>query len=177
MPRGVFERKKKVEKPIENEGEADKLAELVGSLSILVHKLEERVTLLEVLPVKETQILHVDSPQSTFAPIQSLPSSTHPVPLEYRQIVDSVLNGSFGINVEGRSDIPAFTFTVVVPEKYSTATKEQLNMIGGYDIRPKTLNYADGTNGVREWSEKVFNSFSAEIKAQIVADRSQLVHA
>ena len=109
-----------------------------------------------------------ESGSSLFSP------SLHPVPMEYRDIVDSVLNKAFGVNVEALSDTPAFKFIIIVPDKYSSATVEQKRMVGGYDIRPKVINYAEGGNGVRLWSEKVFSSFNPEIKAQIVSDRSQL---
>ena len=142
-----------------------------------IDALETRVELLE-----KTRIAHLEqsatnpSSTSTLASgiTPNLTESKHPVPMEYREIVSTILNGNFDVLVEGRTDLPAFEFTIVVPDKYSTASPDQKQMLGGKDIRPKVITYAEGINGVREWSERVFNNFSNEIKAQIVADRSQL---
>lgn len=97
-------------------------------------------------------------------------ATNYPIPLEYRQLVDNILNRSFGIEITPRSDAPLFEFTVVVPEKYSTLTQPQREM-NMRDIRLKVLSYAEGVNGVREWCERVYSSFSQEVKGQITQDR------
>jgi hypothetical protein len=96
----------------------------------------------------------------------------YPVPYEYRQIIDEILNKSFGISVEPMSDTPAFTLTIIVPDKYSTMSPAQREMYK-VDIRPKILTYADGINGVRLWAEKVLSSFNAEKKTTILQDRME----
>lgn len=94
----------------------------------------------------------------------------YPIPEDYREIVDHVLNKNFGIQVIPRSDSPHFELIIVVPDKYSSISAEQKKALGA-DLRPKVLNYAEGLNGVREWAEKVYENLSSEIKALVVADR------
>lgn len=93
-----------------------------------------------------------------------------PVPMEYRDLVGTILNKDFGINLEPLSDSPAFQFTIVVPEKYSQLTAEQKKTFGA-DMRSKVITYAQGVNGVKEWVERVFSSFSPETKSLIVQQR------
>ena len=97
-------------------------------------------------------------------------ATNYPIPQDYREIVNNVLNRSFGIEITPRSDAPLFEFVVIVPEKYSTMTPDQKQMMKR-DIRLKVINYAEGANGVRSWCELVYNSFSQEIKGQITQDR------
>jgi len=96
--------------------------------------------------------------------------SDFPVPTEYRGIVNQLLNQDFGIKIEP-ADGSSFLFTVIVPDKYSPTTLAQRKMLGGNDIRPKVITHVEGENGVRLWTERVFNNFNSEIKAAIIADR------
>ena len=149
-----------------------------GPLSYMkehINGLEIRVSALETLLAKESPKLQELVSESTSSTVSKGElKSPHTVPFEYGEVVASILNSSFGILVQGKSDLPAFEFSIVVPDKYSTAHPDQKAMLGGHDLRPKVISYAEGINGVRQWCERVFNSFSNEIKAQVVADRSQL---
>lgn len=94
------------------------------------------------------------------------------VPTEYRESVDKVLNDSFGVNIVPMTDAPSFQFNVVVPEKYSSLTKEQMKMYGA-DVRSKVITYAEGKNGVEEWAQKVWSSFKPDMQSMITADRQK----
>lgn len=93
-----------------------------------------------------------------------------PVPPAFRGVVDEVLNDQFGVQITQMDDSPAFQLNIVVPEKYSSLKGEQLKMAGA-DIRSKVVSHADGVNGVREWANRVFESFNPDMKAMILADK------
>lgn len=95
---------------------------------------------------------------------------SYPIPLEYRQLVDHVLNRNFNIKVEPMNDAPAFVFSIEVPDKYSNMTPSQ-KLMTKVDSRPKVISMAEGVNGVRQWAERVYKNFNPEIQAMIVADR------
>lgn len=184
MPRGVFERGKKKELEIphpapqpEISGNIEEtiskligplvksVADLANEVSILKNKASDPLT-LPIEPLTNT----VQDP----TPVAPMTQETtkNPVPLEYRQVVDSVLNKSFGIRIVGINDRPSFELILVVPEKYQTLS-EAYRAIYKEDLRPKVINYSDGTPGVRSWAEKVFESFSQDLKSLIVNDRVQ----
>jgi len=96
-----------------------------------------------------------------------------PVPMEYREIVNTSLNGNFILNIEPVSDRPAFILNIFVPDKYSNITEEQKKILGG-DLRTKVIDYTDGIVGVRSYVELVYRSFSPGVQAQIVMDRANL---
>ena len=92
------------------------------------------------------------------------PTDYLPVPPDYVDTVDLVLNKNFGIRFEPQKDAPSFLFTIVVPPKYSRVKE-------GEDIRTKVITYSDGANGVRLWAEKVYETFDSDTKFRIVEDR------
>ena len=142
------------------------------TLFSLKSEFEELVKRIEVLENKKVEVKLDDSGQ-TVDPTKTITSATQfetPIPMDYRMIVDEVLNKNFGIKIVPRNDAPLFEFIVIVPDKYSNATEEQKKDLGG-DLRVKVLNYADGANGVREWCQKIYDSFSQEIKGLITADK------
>lgn len=149
-------------------------------LEALVLTLADQVKSLvdDIKSLKEANPL-VSSPVS--APTDNIPatpqptvteSTVYPVPIEYRECVDQELNKEFGVTIDPHPDAPLFTFTVVVPDKYSNMTPSQRE-INKADLRPKVISYAEGINAVREWSQRVFNNFSPEIRSLIVNDRMQ----
>ncbi len=105
-------------------------------------------------------------------PVQPLAEQAIPVPTGYREVVDSVLNKSFGLELESHRDAPLVTVTIVVPDKYSPMTPQQRE-IQPRDIRPKVITLAGGVNELKEWADLVYKNFTPEIQAMIVADRSQ----
>lgn len=99
------------------------------------------------------------------------PINTIPIPAEFRQQVDSVLNKDFGIEIEGTGDPLSMLFTIVIPDKFSRLSLSQKEA-SMRDISPKVIDRALGINGIKEWCDKVYSTFAPEIQAQIVADRS-----
>lgn len=134
------------------------------SVSAKVAELEEKLN--RVLEKLEKP---VETPPVTTFP-EPAPVAGAPVPVDFREIVDQVLNKHFGVRINPRPDSPQFEFVVVVPEKYSHLTPAEKKLMHE-DLRTKVMGYADGPAGVREWAQKVYESFNQEIKAQIVADR------
>ena len=114
----------------------------------------------------------LNTTQATASVAEALTSSatSNPIPLEYRQIVDDVLNKSFGVEINPRSDLPAFEFVVKVPKKYSNAPNSHWEMYKS-DNRPRVISYSDGLLGVRQWCEKVFDNFNQDTRTIIVNDR------
>jgi len=137
-------------------------------LEALVKKLEQRVEELEQ-KAKEV-IVKVEEVKDEAKPVTIEEYNKYPVPLDYRNIVDTVLNPEFGLSVEPATDRPMFTLRIVVPEKYSNLNAEEKRMLGA-DFRIKVIDYASGANGVREYAELVFKSFNPQIQSMIVADR------
>ncbi len=95
-------------------------------------------------------------------------SGTFPVPPEYQDIVKYALNSNFKATIDYKTE--GMEFTIIVPQKYSTLTPEQVKVIGG-DLRTKIIPQHEGANGVRLWAEKVYGSFPAETKSMIQTDR------
>lgn len=110
-------------------------------------------------------------------PTSNLPESfvkefgeSDPVPVDYRKAVDQILNPGFGIHSKAHTDAAQFTFTVVVPEKYSGFTPEQKAMLHA-DLRSRVITYGEGLAGLKEWLDIVWKSFNPDVQAQITADR------
>jgi len=91
-----------------------------------------------------------------------------PIKLEYREIINNVLNQHFAVHSRGTEG--GFLFTIVVPERYSSFSPDQKAMLK-VDLRGKVIEYALGSLGVKEWAETVFKNFTPEIQSLIVADR------
>ena len=96
--------------------------------------------------------------------------NSDPIPPDFSDIVRNTLNKNFTVELFSRTDAPLMELHIVVPDKYSTMTVEAKEMVKR-DIRTRVISYAEGVNGVREFAEKVYNSFTPEYRSQIVADR------
>ena len=136
-----------------------------AELSIKVDKL---TALVEGLLNSKVEKVAPSTPEGA-SKIEEM-DSKYPVPKEYREIVGTVLNKHFGIQLEPMNDSPAFNLTIVVPERYDTLTPAQREMHVA-DIRPKVISYADGVNGIRMWVEKVLSSFGVDDRVRIAHDR------
>jgi hypothetical protein len=95
-------------------------------------------------------------------------ANNYPVPQEYKDIVNSVLNKYFGIEIVYTA--AGFIFTVIVPEKYSTLTDKEKEIIK-QDRRSKLIPNFEGVNGVKMWVDLIYSSFSMEYKALITQDK------
>lgn len=128
-------------------------------LNKLLKELETRVKVLENASL-EVPVVHKIEP--AMPAIQD--PNNPPVPPVYRKMVDDILNYRFGIKIDYQPN--AFSFTVIVPKEYSTLTEEELRMVGA-DLRSRTISYADGENGVRDWLNLVWMSFNPTAQARI----------
>jgi hypothetical protein len=140
------------------------LKNVVGDLTNRIEKLENRE--------KET-IVEKPSEPPVAQPSATREETTYPVPIEYRDIVDSVLNRKFGLKIEPLRDRPEFMLTIIVPEEYSNMTDKEKEMYKT-DLRSKIISYAEGSNGVRLWAEQVYKNLGPETQARIAEDRAKL---
>ena len=97
--------------------------------------------------------------------------NSFPIPVEYREIVDNTLNKAFGIEVNSHSG-GSFEFSILVPETYSNAGVNHWELFHE-DKRTRIIETALGDNGVRLWTQHVFDNFPAETRSRIAFDRSQ----
>ena len=140
---------------------SDNMALLVDEIKSLKDSLQPKQ---EVKPQEVFNGAQVNMAQTNVA------VSTVPVPQEYRELVNMILNKSFGVRMEYRIDAPLFEFSIIVPDKYSNMPLPQRE-VQKEDSRPKVITMAEGKNGVKEWCEKVYRNFNVEIQSMIVADR------
>jgi len=91
------------------------------------------------------------------------------IPMEYREIVNEVLNKKFGVKIDYLPDKPQFIFSVIVPKEYSNMSEEEWE-IKKADVRSKVISMAEGANGVRQWCEQIYNNLSPETRARIKQD-------
>lgn len=140
-------------------GQIDVLAEAVASLSAQVDALTKQ---LETAPPR------VPAPKP---PVDV--KSDVPIPTDYRNLVDTILNTRFGIEIKSAWDAPAFDLSILVPQDYSNAGKPHWETYKE-DRRSRVILSALGLNGVREWVQKVYDNFDTETKTRITMDRTAL---
>lgn len=122
---------------------------------------------------KMTRTLETKTTETTTLEINGVEvKDDYPIPQEYQQAVNSILNKDFGVRILPIKDAPAFQFIVLVPKKYSNVSPAHLQMYK-YDMRPKVITYTEGTNGVKEWCEAVYKNLGAETQAMITTDRNK----
>lgn len=162
--------------PDDNQEEPKKKRVGAPKKTIYVKRLEKRMKDMEAMLLSIQQsINHTEPPQASELEAEVKESKqddkkNFPVPEDYRQAVNNILNEDFGVLVEPQSDSPEFNLIIVVPNKYSSMSLEEHKMHKA-DLRSKNISYAEKTNGVRAWAEKVYESFNPETRAQIVKDR------
>lgn len=140
------------------------LAEIVTSLREAISTLQSKVEALKpASPVPP--LSREEAPQAERPNLASTP-----VPLEYREIADTILNRSFGLEIVPRQDLPAFELTVLVPQTYSNASSAHWDMYHA-DRRTKVISYADGLHGVRAYIEQIFNNLDQDTRTRVVTDR------
>ena len=148
-----------------------------------VQELKKKNELLEAkIKELEEKLLQVSQPQRVLdvpqvalhsaPPMEQTTTFSAPVPVDFRQLVDDILNRSFGIAIRPRADAPLFELIIKVPQKYSNAPKPHWEMYNS-DERVKVLDYAVGASGVREYCERVFKNFDPTVQSLIVSDRVQ----
>lgn len=142
----------------------EKKDELVGRIEAL----EVAVRELKDKPVEAV----VSAPEAT--PSQLTKAEKFPIPFEYQEMSKTILNGKFGIELDYSSDTASFALSVIVPQEYSNAGKPHWEMYHE-DRRTRMIQNALGANGVREWLQKVYESFDMETRSRIANDRALLV--
>ena len=144
-----------------------KLAELSEGLGKVNERLDEMATkkVLEESIVPAPEIPTVSSSNST--------EVKQPIPLEYTELVRSLLNQHFGVEIKYLPDQVAFEFAILVPKNYSNAGDSHWATYHE-DKRSKVIQNAYGANGVREYVLQVYENFPPEIKSMITYDRAQI---
>lgn len=100
--------------------------------------------------------------------------TNYPIPYEYREVVESVLNKEFRLEITPLSDKPAFQLSILVPKKYSNISPNQYDLMHE-DRRSRVISFADGINGVRDWAQKVYDNLPQETKSMVVNAREQVM--
>ena len=148
----------------------DNVLEAIISLNNIISKLDERLVKLETPP---TDAVSADVTSTGTTQVEE----SDPVPFEFRQVVDEVLNKFFEVRVKNGAkisdNVDGFVLTIVVPDKYSTATEYQKQSVGGEDIRVKAIPYSLREIGVKEWCDKVWGTFNEDIQGQITEDKTK----
>jgi len=149
-----------------------KITEKLDDLEVLVNKVLDKLEEIAT-PKSGTPQIEGTIPQTPSNEISQPITIKYPVPMEYREVVSSVLNGNFGLTVEPMPDRPAFMLNIIVPEKYSNMSESEKKM-NKVDLRTRIIGYAEGVNGVRQYAELVANNLGPELRANIIADRALL---
>ena len=152
--------------PLQTKGATEKLIDAITLLSEAVVKLNEKLIDIPVQTISPKESVVV----VPGVPITATLENLYPMPSEYREAVDAILNKEFGIAIYPLSDSPSFQFSIIVPDKYSQVSEEYKKMYKA-DIRAKVIRYSEGLIGVKMWCEMVYNHFNPTMQAQIVADR------
>lgn len=117
-----------------------------------------------------TPVASTPAPRNpAFIPPATASNGTH-IPQEYVQMVHSILNQKFKIDIEFSPALPAFDFIVQVPKEYSNAPQPHWDMYG-CDKRNRMIMNALGSEGVREYLNLIYNNLSMEARARITAER------
>ena len=132
-------------------------AELEAELATLKEQLAQKQEQVEVAPVE--------------AVVETKSEQGIPVPREWREAVDTILNKKFGVEVDYNADTPTFGFSILVPKEYSNASKPHWETFHE-DRRTRVIENAQGAGGVKQWVERVYNNFDNETKAKLTSDRN-----
>mgnify|MGYP001589436887 CR=1 FL=1 len=147
----------------------DQLKEQVVSLTLKVEELNKPASVVQINPISPV----VPAVTTNVNGVTNSPNY-YPIPPDFVETVDLVLNKNFSVKLEPLKDSPAFIFTIVVPPKYSPLKDVEGpngTRITQEDIRTKVIPFSEGVNGVRLWSERVFNNFDKDTQFRIVEDR------
>ena len=165
-------------KPKDTAAPKEKKASLDDVLNAITKQAEAFGTLTEVMtkamtpPPAPPQV--VDLANSTAAAVSSEPVKIvngFPVPTEYQELVNTMLNKNFEVQINYQPDTAAFEFAILVPKNYSNAGDAHWNTYKE-DRRSKVIDNAFGANGVRNWVQKIYDNFNDETKSRITYDRS-----
>ena len=134
-------------------------------------------TFIEKLSISVVQVPSLNRPNAQVNITTAQPTETtskYPIPVEFREATDLILNKKFEIEIDYLPDVASFQFSVLVPREYSNAGNSHWET-HKEDRRSKIIENAMGINGVREWSMKIYENLSSEIRSKIFYDRTQPV--
>lgn len=134
------------------EGQADN-ARVLNTIASALAKLVELQTAKTESSFSNPQTTEPN--QKVFTPtLEDESYPTNYVPPAFKKAVNEILSSEFSCRVQDFDDRTDFLFEIVVPEKYSSVSKED-RAKGVEDIRSKMISRALGINGVREWCQLV----------------------
>ena len=139
----------------------EKLADSIQKI-LLVHPKSVQSPVEEVKSVELPELVKEVRQESKF-----------PVPYEFEELKNTLLNKNFSLEIEYLPDQAAMSFSILVPKKYSNAGENHW-ITYKEDRRSKVISNALGANGVRQWCEQVYNNFNESTKSAITYDRAQL---
>jgi hypothetical protein len=149
------------------DGPEEKKLDVEGALSTILDSIKgisDRLTKLEESPKAPARTLGTPSTPPGETKVAQL------VPHDYLELVRTILNPKFQVELDFSTDTAEFLFSVLVPEEYSNAGKPHWDMYHE-DRRTRKISNALGVNGVREWVQKIYESFDMEIRSRITQDR------
>lgn len=135
--------------------------EVLGEIAKSLKHIEERLEQPKVAPTTQELVSGVKIEQG------------FPIPLEYTELVNTLLNKKFKVEIKYQPDAAAFEFAILVPKEYSNASPMHWETFKE-DRRNKVIQNAYGANGVREYVLQVYDNFPTETKSMITYDRAQL---
>lgn len=156
------------EKAVHQEnGEHSEVMSAISTLTDAVLSLVKKLDEPKVAPVVTTKV----APTPVISEVIST-SEHFPIPLEYTNLVETILNKKFKIEISYPSSGVGFDFNILVPLEYSNAGEPHWNTYHE-DRRSKIIQNAFGVNGVREYVTQVYENFPMETKNKITFDRGQ----
>lgn len=135
----------------------------INELTAVVSKFIAQPAPVEIKTVEATVVAPTPEPVAS--------SNLLPIPIEYLEARDTILNKRFAMEITYLTDSAGFQLSVLVPKEYSNAAKPHWDMYHE-DRRSKVIENAFGTNGVREWLQLVYENFNNEMKSRITSDRA-----
>lgn len=99
-----------------------------------------------------------------------------PFPVEWRAVIDEVLNKKFKAEVKYLADGVNFEVTIYVPKEYSNATQQEWDMYKN-DRRIKVIPTYQNIQGVRLFAEDIAKQLGDERRIKINDDRAKLINA
>lgn len=168
-------RKPKIQE-VQEEVKKDPVAEALLALADAVKGLEKKLD--DKLVTKQLEPVKLPTMQAQHPIMQVSRDNEMPFPLEWRMIIDEVLNQKFKASVNYRADA-LFELTISVPQEYSNAPKSHWDLYKE-DRRHIVLSNALGAVGVRDYCQKIADNLGKDLMNKVIDDRAKLampVHA
>lgn len=158
---------------VSNKQDNSEVLNAIGTLTDAVLGLVKKLETPTVAAPTFSKTVPTATIQSTSFTSPTTSSNSFPIPVEYQQLVETILNKKFKVEISYAPDAVGFNFAILVPKEYSNAAEPHW-LTYGEDRRNKVIQNAFGINGVREYLQLIYDNFGLETKAQITADRALL---